>query len=1258
MTTMIDARGANRNRMIWSTILLFCVSLFAPALSAQSFFGSVVGTVTDATSAVVPGATVTITDVATAEKHTAQSDKAGDYQFVNLVPAVYKVEVDEPNFKRSVHDKIVVDVNTTVRVNVALQVGAISETVEVSTAGIQLQTDSGTVSNKVEAQQMAELPLSGRNVMQLLNITAGVMPSSAIEQGASLAQNNGTSSNPLSWGGGSGIYTINGGDNEEYIDGAPINMLQGSNIGLMPTADAIQEFNIDTSVGDSQEGRATGGVINETTKSGTNKFHGTAYDYFHNADLNANYFFNKRNGLGTPKKNENLWGFNLGFPILKNKLFFFGSYEQDNAVGAAASLLNMPTNGNAASLAGLPGGGTDIWDGIFTRQIADPKGNCPSQVGAQLAPGNTVKAIVHDTTLNTWSLGGGCWDPTSTIMRTFFANTPNTASNTFNFAENIPVGNVAPQMNTRVDWDVSPKQRMFAHVAWWAPLDKPFLPFFNPNIASALPGGKPWGFGSAVGGFNSNLYILGDTYTINSKTVLDIRAEWLRFRFSMIPKVNNFDRSQLGSNWGQFSALTKAGQNYIPAPTFNGGNAVHNLAPANIGFTNGSSGTFGSGGQTQQWDNYGINGTITHVFGKHSIKAGLEVREMDMELQYSNWNGGAPSFGDKYTSLAAPGGTACTGSNCGDEWADFLLGYFTSINLGGSYGGTEFNYYQAYFVSDQWQLSHKLTLSLGVRWELPGGLEEKKDSTFVFNPYTTDPNTGTMGTESLVNSAANPSRSIFPIKHGLVDPRVGFAYRLDDKTVVRGGFGLSTQAVDQDGGGNGAPGVAINSDQLAWTNPNGAAPTATLSNPIPSINNVYVPRLGRQANFLQQLAVGSQITGGTALNGFYAKEPLAYFEEYNLAVQRQVGSRFQVTASYVGSQGVKLKAGGPIDEIPLSAYTVTSTGGNLGATTPVGPTQTAVAASGPYAGTSIAANVPTGGTIKLLGGASATYPTGTATFANGVFCSPNGAFCNNNVKVGRTLQPYPNYTNATIGNLAYGHQTYNALQVTSQYRIQGGGLFGMAYTWAKTMNDVTNFQDYQNHRGDRTVAGVPMRLVFNISYPLPIGQGQRFLNGTNFASRAISGWAINDITSFQHGAYLGITTNTTSQLQQNFGAGTTRASAVPGCAKVVSGSAVSRLNGWFNTNCFYYGGDYAFGNENASDPQLFNQGIHNWDLSMLKTTKLTEKTNLQFRVESFNTFNRFQAANPNSAVGNGNFGKVTAQANNPRQVQLSLRLSY
>jgi hypothetical protein len=1232
-------------RALVCVALLACTFVFTQALTAQAFFGSIVGTVTDAQGGVIPGATVTLTNVGTNEKHSVKADAVGDYQFVDLVPATYRLEVNQANFKRYVHENIIVDVKATVRINAALQVGAASETVQVTTAGIELQTDSPTVSNKVEAQQVAELPLNGRNMMGLILITPGAMSSSAVEQGAVLAQNNSTSSNPLSWGGGSNAYSINGGDNEEYVDGAPINMIQGSNIGIMMTADAMQEFNIDTNVGDASEGRATGGVINMTAKSGTNNLHFTAYEYFRNADLNANNFFNKLGGIDRPKFNQNQYGFNLGFPVKKDKMFFFGSYEVDNVISSSPSASNVPSNGNSFSSGG------NIYNGIFNNAISTPGNVCPVVTGTQPIAANSQTPyagsnIIHDTTLNTWTMGQGCWDPLSTVFRTFWAEQPNTASTKTNYLVNMPTGDVAPEMNARFDWNINPKNRAFAHTAWWAPLDKKLIPFPKPNVTSALPGGKPWNLGMETGGFNSNLYILGDTWTINPKTVFDIRAEWLRFRFSMIPGVNNFDFTQLNSNWGALGTYMPNNVHFLPAPNFNGGGTIlHNLAPAYIGFNNSNTGTWSSGGQSQQWDNYGLNGTLNYQVGKHSLKAGFEAREMDMEVVYSGFSGGSPSFGNKYT---------------GDEWADFLLGYFTSVSFGGEFPAAEFNYYQAYFVGDTWQFRRNLTLSLGARWELPGGLSEKENKTLVFLPTTNDPNTGTYGTEVLTATPQAPSRSIFPIKKTLVDPRLGFAYRLDDHTVVRGGYGITHQAVDEDSGGNGAPGTAVNSDSLTWSNPTGGgqSPTALLSNPITNIAQIYVPRLGRSnPAFLQQLAIANQISGGVALNGFASPMPLPYFQQYNFTMQRQFGSRFQVTAAYVGSHAIHLKVGGNINEIPSWAYTVSGTGSS----------QTAVAATGQFAGMSLSATVPntTTGTIKLQDGTLKTY-------ANGVFCSPNGSFCNNNVTVGKTLRPYPNYSNATISNLSYGNQTYNALQVSSQYRIPGGGLFGLAYTWAKTMNDTVNQQDYLNHHADRTVAGIPMRLVFNLNYPLPIGQGQRFLNVSNsVVSRIISGWTLNDITSYQHGGFLAITSNSQSQLQQNFGAGTTRADYVPGCNKHVSGSDIARLSQWFNTNCFYGAGSnapngasapafgvYQFGNERANDGAIYAAGIHNWDLSLLKTTKITEKTNLQFRLETFNTFNHFQPGNPNLTAGNSNFGVVTTQANNPRWVQLSLRVSY
>jgi hypothetical protein len=778
----------------------------------------------------------------------------------------------------------------------------------------------------------------------------------------------------------------------------------------------------------------------------------------------------------------------------------------------------------------------------------------------------------------------------------------------------------------------------------------------------------------------TNLYILGDTYAFNPKTVMDVRAEWVRFRFSKIARVNNFNLGKLGggsvtgtNNCAPLRQYNPTGAQYLPGPTFSSsvGSLAHNLLP-NTGlgapvFTSAVAGTFGTTGSGQQWDNYGLNGTLTRVFGKHSMKFGVEARLMDMEVLPSG-NPANPSFGVNY-SCTYTGSTCNAGT--GDEWAELLEGYFVQTTFGATYGGTEFNWYQAYFASDNWQVSPKLTLNLGLRCELPGSLYEKKNHALVFQPFTTDPVTGAYGTEALVASPQSPTRATTATKYLDFDPRIGFAYRLDSKTVVRGGFGVTQMAVDLDGGGNGAPGSSLNGATLGWKNTTGTGtlPSTTLQYPITASAVFVPPQFHTNRAFVQTLAQANQTSGGIGLAGNYINERLPYFEQYNFAIQRQFGNAFQTTVAYVGSHGLELNAGGSIDEILPSQYTVT---GNAA----TGETATsAVTAPGVAVGANLTAAVTS--TVTTIYTPNGNGANVVSTGQKGVLCTPGyvaptgnasfTGFCNANVKVGGALQPYPNYTGATISNLAYGNQHYNGLQVTTTWRIPGGGLIGSALTFAKTIGDNVNYQDYNNHRGDRTVQGVPSRFVVNFNYPLPIGHGQKFFNvGNPVASAIISGWAINDVSSFQHGGYLGITSNTKTSIN---GAGTTRATYVPGCNKVISGAAVARLNQWFNTACFAgvnqkvngtaIMGAYDWGNENAQDPKLFAQGIDNSDISLAKTTKVAEKFSVIFRMDTFNTFNRFEAAAPTSlAAGNALFGVVQAQANNPRQVQLSLRVTY
>ena len=274
--------------MLFAAILAV-VTLGVSPLHAQSSYGSIVGTVTDASGAVVPGATVTVTNVGTSEKRTQKADAAGNFRFVNLTPANYKIQVEMTNYKRTVRDAIPVQIDQAVRVDVALQVGSATEIVEVTTQAPLIETDSGTLGSQVEGKTVEEMPLNGRNTMNLIALVPGVVPQGSAS--GSTSMNQGDHSNNSGWGN----YQIGGsiaGQGVIFVDGAPNNGLGGNVVGFVPSQEAIQEFKVATSATSAEFGRFGGGVVEMATKSGNNKFHGTAYEYLRNSVLNANIYDN------------------------------------------------------------------------------------------------------------------------------------------------------------------------------------------------------------------------------------------------------------------------------------------------------------------------------------------------------------------------------------------------------------------------------------------------------------------------------------------------------------------------------------------------------------------------------------------------------------------------------------------------------------------------------------------------------------------------------------------------------------------------------------------------------------------------------------------------------------------------------------------------------------------------------------------------------------------------------------------------------
>ena len=327
---MLNRVISRANRASRVASFVWAIALLIPAaMTGQSFLGSVVGTITDTSGASVPAASITLTNIGTNEERTTASSSTGDYQFLNLIPGSYRMRVEKEGFSRMVRENIQVAVQAGVRVDGTLGVGAATQTVEITAEAAMLETENASVSTVVDSVVVEGLSLNGRNVMNLIALSNAVVPS-ASAMGAVTGNTNGGSSTNF---GQIGAYTIGGGQSNmsaTLLDGAPVNIVQYNSTALVPNQDAVQEFRVVSNNVDAQFGRFAGGVVNLTTKSGTNAFHGGGYEFLRNNVLNANTFFNNlapNGGLKRPKWNQNQYGANVGGPVKKDKLFFFFAWE-------------------------------------------------------------------------------------------------------------------------------------------------------------------------------------------------------------------------------------------------------------------------------------------------------------------------------------------------------------------------------------------------------------------------------------------------------------------------------------------------------------------------------------------------------------------------------------------------------------------------------------------------------------------------------------------------------------------------------------------------------------------------------------------------------------------------------------------------------------------------------------------------------------------------------------------------------------------
>jgi len=1192
-------------------LALLCSCAFAISANAQNIFGSILGTVSDPSGAVITKATATATNLSTGEKRTATTDEQGNYQLLSLPRGEYKIDIDAPGFKHFTRSPIDVIVDQVARVDIGMIIGEQSQVVDVNTAPPVLQTDSASLGQAIEGTAVRDLPLNGRNVLALVALVPGVVP-----QGAS--NTNLSGQNVFA----AGNFQIGGGNSNQgsvLVDGVSVNTSYGNAVELVMDQDSIQEFNVQTHNNTAEFGKYTGGVINMSTKSGSNSFHGTAYEYIRNTIFNANGFFAKRN-TSLPKQawHQNQFGGNLGGPVFKNKLFFFGDYQGYRQTDSRLVLATVPT---AAELRG------DF--SALSAKIYDPLTTC----GVPFRNGTIIPCNGQPTgTRQQFSYNGqlNVIDPArlSTVAKNILKfpiyplpNVTGTATTngqgfTNNYSAFGTEGGTNDQWTIRGDVNLSSKQSMFSRYTAWSSKNIDPKPYKGNNLyLTAL----------APEVFTTKQIVFGDTYVINSKSVADLRLGYLRWNYNRIPTNFGIDES---AAFGWPSYMNYGSLNNLPKST-----AVPSMSTSGpISYNQGGAGYIFSIN-----NNYSIAPTYQRVWNRHTFKFGADLRRLEMSYFQNNNPGGVFTFDNIFTAQSAASASG------GNPIASMLLGY-VATNGSQTVQAAPPTYqtirYQGYFAQDTWQVTNKLTASLGLRYEVPGTFISRYGWADTFNPTELNPIVGVPGAFDLVSSPQHPAAGVFNENWNDWSPRIGFAYRLKENSVIRAAFGkffvpsdLQFPSAPLQAGVNFLNNLMVNSIDGQQT------PWDTLDNPYP---NGLVGPPHRNANYQQILLGGNP-------QALYANTPNGYTYQWNLSAEHQFWKGIALTASYAGLRGQNLPISRPINGLPDGVISQAAADPNC--------------SSGSIAACFLNAPV-----------ANPFYPIIT-----------QGNLKNATVTKNQLLRPFPQYGSISNSGNYIGISNYHSLEVKLQKRMAGGGQLLGSYTFSKLLTNAeyltswldatgtAGYQDYNNPGGEYANSSFDarQRLVVSYVYPLPIGKGKQFLSNLNpVVNGLIGNWGVEGITTLQKGLPLGLS-NATNTLSTYAFQGTMRPMYVPsatGCngTKSISGAMFNRLSGYFNTKCFvqqsvsnpYVFNRFQYGNESRTDNSLRGPGQANWDMSLYKEIPIREHASFNLRVEAFNLFNRTQFSNPNTQVGNGQFGQITSQLNNPRALQLSGRFLF
>jgi hypothetical protein len=1165
-------------------VLLAVLSLGIGAW-AQKDTGTIAGTVTDPSGAVLAGAKVVVTDVDRGGSFTTTTNQSGEYVASPLMVGHYTVAVEHSGFKRAVSQPVALDVQQRAVVNIKLQLGQASESVEVTSAAPLLETQTSELGQVVNARQASNLPLNGRNFAQLALLTAGTAPS---EPGARDEQSFGFSA-----GGARSLqnnFLLDGIDNNSNLP----DLLNESNYVIQPPVDALQEFKVQTNAYSAEFGRGNGAIVNAVIKSGTNQLHGSGWGFLRNNSLDARNYFDP---VGpTPPYEQYQFGGTLGGPVFiphvydgRNKTFFFVDYEGLRIHQADTQTLLVPDAlqraGNFASLLdpsqvtgrdcnGKPTYVGELFDTRLTQISAgSPTGLCGVPIAGYGANG-----------LPTNIIPSGEIDPLAAKLMALFP-APNVSGNpAFNYIAN-PVENThRSNFDMRVDQKFSDQDNAFIRFSYE---NQPRIipsPFQN----SIADGG---GFFSGIEDNSYRSVALSETHVFRPTLVNEFRFGYNRVNSHRLQF--NFDKDISG----------QIGFPGVPFTPINGG-------LPQLNFDDGSAPTLGSPTflpSVELQNTYVLSDNLTWVKGRHTVKYGTEIRREEFTIFQPAESRGTEGFSAGFTDNPANPGTGGYGQ------ASFLIGLADGGGINNLHNVDYHRPIYAFYTQDDWRVTQKLTLNLGLRYELFTTVKERFNEQGTFdltNPSTptiivpkgqTMQLTPTLGSQ--IRLSATGSSGLVPVDTNNFAPRIGFAYQLTPGTVLRGGYGIFYGG--QENGPYSNPSPGFNPPFFVTQSFNGPCGAAS-ANPalFASGNDCAVPGISNLPGGIPGSAgfsVGFPATSLTDPNTptLFSVDPklvTPYMQQWNFGIERELGGNTMLQITYAGSKGTKL---------------FTFYNGNQADPSP----------------------------------------------------DPNAAFA--------PRRPVPLIDTGINLFASDGGSKYNSLQTRIEKRFTHGFSMLASYTYSNAEDNASNANlGSQNNDGFRWFkhpewewghASFDVRHRFTLSYiyQLPFGHGMRFLSGaTGAVQQILGGWQVAGITSISSGNWY----------SPNDGNATfSNSDGFPQYPDVVAdpNSSPHCLPGtFFNTCAFTDPPEGSFGN--AARNSILGPGLQTWDASIFKTFSVTERATLEFRSEFFNFPNHTnfllsksgpQESNNSTVLGASQFGFLTA-ARPPRQIQFALKLSF